>query len=90
MAKTKIVDIGGNKTVVNQHGPSRKLAEYHIDCADDREELKAQAKDAELLLYKDWWMVDKATRVALGGSQVMIFSADRNEWCPLSNPADCE
>lgn len=91
MAFTKIIEIGGNETAVDNHNqPLRKIAEYHIDCADDRNALKAQAKDAERLIYKDWWMVDKDTRIALGGSQVMIFSKDRNDWCPLSNPAYCE
>ena len=90
MAVTKIMDIGGNETVVNEQGsPVRKVAEYHIDCADDREVLKPGAKDAERLIYKDWWLVDQTTRVALGGSQVMVFSKDRNEWCPLANPANC-
>lgn len=87
MAFTKIINVGGDETVIEEN---RRIAEYHIDCADDRNALKAQAKDAERLIYKDWWMVDKNTRIALGGSQVMVFSKDRNDWFPLSNPAYCE
>ena len=84
------MELNGGKFVVDDHSahPTRAVVEYYINSTDDREAIKAN--DGDLLYYKDWFVIDHETRVALGGSRIWMYDGDRNAWDPQTNPADCE